>query len=946
MLSTNNKTSHLITSQVPDFVNRDHQTFIEFLEYYYKFMEKSGETLEVSKNLRHYLDIDNAVGNNEVFQKKLYDSFIKVIPETTIADKTIILKHATDFYRARGSEKSIRFLLRILFDKEADIYYPKQDILRASDGKWFIEKSIRVNKVYITSNVSNTLPIITANDAANMQFTLIGDQADRFKNYLIRGQTSNATAIVEDVDVYYEKGAIVSELKLSGISKPFAPDEFIYTYINEEGKDKLIRANIFSGIVINAALTESGNGYFEGETIRVESVNGLGSGASVVVLKTTKGGLKNILVEFSGAGFRQSDDLLITGGSGFGASGNVFKVNESETYHPNTYKFLANTIAEVSNDLIGNAFSNLAVMNVNTSNLTVYTGSIGINGNVSVVNLSFWSGNSNVWFETGDQINVNNKTVTVTFLNPSSNTIIVNPALGSNLVNESLVIYKKPNANTALVNSMYYWTFSNVGPVTAINVLTSGEGYRTLPGVSIRGNTTVRSLAILGRMNVESRGENYQAGDRIEFISARHTYGSGAVAYVESVNATGAIMNVKFGQIPGYPVGGMGYDRANLPETKIISTAGSNAVVKVTSLLGEGERLITLVDTIGSILDLRVLTGGSGYTEPPTLNLAYRSDGSRRFESDIANAFTTVVTGVYTYPGKFINDDGHISSYNFLQNKNYYQNYSYVVRLNESISKYRKVIKDLIHPVGVKVFGEYTSFNDEVSLAQQSSNAVGTLYFVSEINTNLIFNLDAANTESYSEGNNWVNIASKRKPGANIATLENGANVRHGVVYFDGVNDYANVGNTVIYPVMANNEYTVSIWFNRKVNTNLQYLVSEWTASNTDAFYVSVSNGNVSVTDSWVDIPIANVAPTNTWVFLTVVNSTTNAHIYVNDSLKISKGSPLSFTKTGPFVIGRKGANNSNYFDGKITEIMVYTHPMSNTEVERNFSFMRNRFGV
>lgn len=946
MLSTNNKTSHLITSQVPDFVNRDHQKFIEFLEYYYKFMEQSGETLEVSKNLKHYMDIDNASGNNAIFQQKLYDSFIKVIPESTVADKTIILKHATDFYRARGSEKSIRFLLRILFDKEADIYYPKQDILRASDGKWFIEKSIRVNKVYETTNVSNTLPIVTANDVANMQFTLIEDSAIKFKNYLIRGESSNSTAIVEDVDVYYEKGAIVSELKLSGITKPFDPDEFIYTYINEDGKDKIIRANIFSGIVINAALIESGNGYFEGETILAESVNGLGSGASAVVLKTTKGGIKNILVEFSGAGFRQSDELLFTGGSGLGASANVFKVSETETYHPNTYLFLANTIADVANDLIGNAFSNLIVVSTNTSNLTVNTGSIGVDGNVSVVNLSFWAGNSNVWFETGDQINVNNKTVTITYMTPGSNTILVNPPLGSNLENKTLVIYKKPNVNTALVSSMYYWTFANVGPVTAINVLTPGEGYKSLPRVTIKGNTTVRSLSILGRMNVDSRGQGYQAGDRLEFISARHTYGSGAVGYIESVNATGAIMNVKFGQIPGYPVGGMGYDRANLPEVKIISTAGSNGVVRVTSLLGEGERLITLVDTIGSILELRILQGGSGYTVPPTLNLAYRADGSRRFESDIANAVTTIVTGIYTYPGKFINDDGHISSYNFLQNKNYYQNYSYVVRLNESISDYRKVIKDLIHPVGVKVFGEYTTFNDEVSIRQQSSNAVGTITFVSEINTNMIFNLDAANTESYSSGNTWINMAPFKKPGTNTAILENGANVRHGVVYFDGIDDYANVGNSVMHSVMANNEYTIGMWFNRKVNTNLQFLVSEWTAANANTFYISVSNGNVSVTDSWTDIPLANVAPTNTWVFLTVVNSTTNAHIYINDSRKVSKGSPISFTKTGPFVIGRKGANNSNYLDGKMTEIMVYSHPMSNTEIERNYTFMKNRFGV
>lgn len=954
MLSTNNKTSHLVASQLPDFVNRDHQTFIEFLEYYYKFMEQSGETLEVSKNLKHYLDIDNTVGNNEVFQRKLYNSFIKVIPESTLADRTIILKHATDFYRSRGTEKSIRFLLRILFDKEADIYYPKQDILKASDGKWFIERSIRVNKVYESNNFGmiNNTPIDLSNvDDVNdyidsLQFNLINDQANKFKNYLIRGQTSNATAIVEDVDVYYEKGAIVSELKLSGITKPFVAEEFIYTLINEDGQDKLIRANIFSGIVINAALTASGNGYFEGETLKIESVNGLGSGASAVVLKTTKGGLKNILVEFSGAGFRQSDDLLIVGGSGFGASANVFKVDETEKYHPNTYLFLANTILEVANDLVGNAFSNLAVMNVNTSNLTVNTGSIGINGNVSVVNLSFWAGNSNVWFETGDQINVNNKTVTVTFMTPDSNTITVNPPIGSNLENKTLVIYKKPNVNTALINSMSLWAFKNTGPVSAVSVITPGESFKTLPQLSIKGNTTIRSLSILGRMNVESRGSGYQVGDRLEFISARHTYGSGAVGYVETVNASGAIMNVKFGQIPGYPVGGMGYDRANLPDVEIKTTSGTGGVVKVTSLLGEGEKLISLVDTIGSILDIRIIQGGSGYTEAPTINLAYKVDGSRRREEDIANAFTTIVTGVYTYPGKFINDDGHISSYNFLQNKNYYQNFSYVVRLGESLKDYKKVIKDLIHPVGVKVFGEHTSFNDEVSIRQESSNAVGTISFVSEVDGEMVFNIDAANSNSYVSGNDWLNIAETVESGLEKATLVNGTYIREGVVYFDGINDYANVGNTVMHQVQAGNEYTVTVLVNRTVNTNLQYVVSEWTASNTDVFYIALSNGNVSVTDSWVDIPIANVAPTNTWIKLTVVNTPSNAHIYVNDSLKVSKGSSLTFTKTGPFVIGRKGANNSNYLNGKMTEVMVYGRALSNTEVERNFIATKNRFGI
>lgn len=925
MLSTNNKTSHLITSQVPGFVSRDHQTFVEFLEYYYKFMEQTGETMEVSKNLQHYMDIDNTVGNNATFQQKLYDNFIKVIPETTVADKTIILKHATDFYRSRGSEKSIRFLLRVLFNKEADIYYPKQDILKASDGKWFIERSVRVNTVYVANNV-------------------VDDAAIKFKSHLIRGESSNATAIVEDVDVYYEKGAIVSELKLSGITKPFDAGEFVYTYINEEGADKLIRANIFSGIVINAAVTESGNGYFEGETIPVEAINGLGSGAQAVVLKTTKGGLKNILVEFSGAGFKKSDDVLITGGSGFGATANVYKTDESGTYHPNSYFFMANTIADVANAVIGNSFSNLATLIVNTSNLTVNTGAIGVNGNVSIVNLSYWAGNSNVWFDVGDQINVNNHTVTVTSLDPNSNVIIVNPPLGSNLENKTMVIYKKPNANTTLANSMYFWAFTNVGPVTGINIITPGQGYRTLPKLSIRGNTSVRSLGILGRMNVDFRGEGYQVGERLEFLSNCFTYGSGAAGYIAAVNATGAILNVTFDSVPGYPVGGLGYDRANLPNVRIVTTGGTNAVIRVSSLLGEGERLITIPDTIGSILEIRMLQGGSGYTDPPTLNLAYRADGSRRRAEDIANAFTTIVTGIYTYPGKFINDDGHISSYNFLQNKNYYQNYSYVVRLNQSISDYRKVIKDLTHPIGVKVFGEYTSFNDDITFQLESSNAVGTIFYVSEVANNFILNLDAANSESYITGDEWINLAELPEPNTNSAILMNGAYIENGVAHFDGVDDYAVMEGSVIDHPELGSEYSVGIWYNRASNTGLQMLVSEWTVANNDTFYIGLSNGNVSITDSWTEIPI--VDHRDEWIKLSFVNTSSNAHIYIDGILIASKGSPVTYTGTGPFTIGRMGANNSNYFNGKISEIMVYDRPLSNTEIERNYAATHHRYGL
>ena len=160
MSSSNNKTSLLIASQLPAFVREEHDTFVKFMESYYKAMEQEGQPTYLAKNMLRNLDIDqlyehvldvhtsptNVRDDYDYisFLQKMYDTFIKYIPDNVLADRTNILKHAKEFYLSTGSERSIRFLIQALFNKEAELYYPKQDILRASDGKWFIEKSLKV----------------------------------------------------------------------------------------------------------------------------------------------------------------------------------------------------------------------------------------------------------------------------------------------------------------------------------------------------------------------------------------------------------------------------------------------------------------------------------------------------------------------------------------------------------------------------------------------------------------------------------------------------------------------------------------------------------------------------------------------------------------------------------------------------------------------------------
>ena len=68
---------------------------------------------------------------------------------------------------------------------------------------------------------------------------------------------------------------------------------------------------------------------------------------------------------------------------------------------------------------------------------------------------------------------------------------------------------------------------------------------------------------------------------------------------------------------------------------------------------------------------------------------------------------TATIDSFITTSGKYINQDGHISEGSKkIQDSLYYQDYSYVIRVSESINKWRDSIKKAVHPSGFYVTGE------------------------------------------------------------------------------------------------------------------------------------------------------------------------------------------------------------------------------------------------
>ena len=66
---------------------------------------------------------------------------------------------------------------------------------------------------------------------------------------------------------------------------------------------------------------------------------------------------------------------------------------------------------------------------------------------------------------------------------------------------------------------------------------------------------------------------------------------------------------------------------------------------------------------------------------------------------------------VAKYPGYYLKADGFISDEMFIQDGQYYQAFSYVIKVEEELRKYADVVKALVHPSGMKLYSEYRIFN-------------------------------------------------------------------------------------------------------------------------------------------------------------------------------------------------------------------------------------------
>jgi hypothetical protein len=304
----------------PPAVSRDGATgdyvkLVENTDYviegnFIKFVTISGEPdtlvfndiVKVRFYVKTYLDV-STTADTEDGVKKLIESV--AVKKTTYENQRNFLKFMKDFYQSKGTEKSYDFLFRSIFNEPIEIYYPKDNLFKASNNIWESTTSVRA------------IPHAISLDNPEIQ-----------NPYRITGKVSKATATVE----YYKDFKVgeydVREYFITNIFGTFGSQEDIVVSQTNgtEFEEKLYEC------VVGFDITNGGSDYSRNQPIHYNlSSSGSGYGFAAIIDHTSVGKVESINIGSGGDGYIDGEhiEFVDDGTLGQGASGEVTKTTST-----------------------------------------------------------------------------------------------------------------------------------------------------------------------------------------------------------------------------------------------------------------------------------------------------------------------------------------------------------------------------------------------------------------------------------------------------------------------------------------------------------------------------------------------------------------------------------------------------------------------------------------
>lgn len=710
-MSIDQKISLLVQDQLPDFIQADYPAFVNFIKAYYEWMEQTSGVTYSSRKLLDYADVDSTT---EDFLHYFKTKFLPYFPEDILCDKAKLIKTIREFYQKKGSEESLKFLFRVLYNQDITVSYPKENILKASDGKWFVPQVFKLT----SSNTSASLDLTTLTKRRAL------------------GTESSASCVIESVfkTIDPTTNQEIFEAYVSNVNRKFINGENLeISYVAANGSTVYLFSEIIIGFISKIEVDPNNRGlsYKTGDPVVISG--GLSETnpikAAATVGDVTSGQLQSLSVVSGGYGYRVYANSLLnvsntgTDTTGSGATAKITSIGSTVVLSIVTDSI--NSHASILLSSANYAFPNFASTNSSTELWRAFSKENITVGTIQGVNLT----------ETGTNY-TQVPSVTATSYYNTDESVLYYPTIETSSANAALWANTRQNlldlgkiANVEIVrggagynsatDTIYAvglgsgaaFSFANnaSGEITSVTVTNSGEGYNS---VELIVNSTGGSGAELIAYRY---GEGAQFSTSVDAVGRVLNFnltnrGSG---YISKPNVSLKIMDVVIGEWEPSPEpigtileGDIIYQGTSLEVNQFTYKATVDSYNVATSTV----RVFDYSGTISLASQLKF----------PSFNAAVIS--TTVYGNGLAKANAVFFDGLVKSNGYFLNTDGFLSADKKLQDSEKYHNFSYVIVAEKSLEDYRQALLDILHPSGMKMIGYNQLINLEDDSLKVSSN--------------------------------------------------------------------------------------------------------------------------------------------------------------------------------------------------------------------------------
>ena len=638
----------------------------------------SGATAKVGKyranpveniqQLLNYSDPDHTISD---FLNQMKEEFLNTIPRDTddAVSTRKLIKNIKSLYRAKGTAKAHKAFFKILFNETAEVYTPTDDMLRVSDGSWNVQTFIRCTQTALQS-VYN--PIFLTGQT----ITQANDPSD--------SNINEATAIVENILKFQEGSTEIIEIILN-------TDTVTGTFVN--GAEVTGISNVDSDLTIGvtvsqalstAVITNNGNTLTVGDEATL--TGGAGAGARVQIQDISGAGVSEVIVNAVGSNYEEGDTLTFSSGT---AEAKVAVVNGGIA--PETGSLDIHVELELGTITGGGSGDLLLEDAVDNGN-----GGKFLDTSTTMQDLEVRTALEN---ESGAILQEE-------YIDDSANRIyVVNQEheedrpygmeATDHIVLEDLV------ASTGTIgNKIVQQNASGTGDITDIRMIASGSGYTTLPTATIDGTRFIGLEATTSSATTDFSRIELEQGGRIaneSSFAVLNVQGATVIPYGDDIGRATSLSIIEHG---------VDYTSAPtlaFPHYAVLKTVSGTISADETFTSNISGATGTVVDFTAPLLKYTATT--SELVEGDTVTFS-GSETAIVAKTDPLTGTATIGAQITT-AGAYINQDGHLSEGSKkIQDSLYYQDYSYVVRVAESINKWRDSIKRAVHPSGFYVTGE------------------------------------------------------------------------------------------------------------------------------------------------------------------------------------------------------------------------------------------------